>query len=101
MKAALAFVANFFIHLVTDAAGRTEPKLILAYVFAAIGIYKYISPAGSALEFVILETFACGLLGVTSVADHHIDMVSIEAEKPEEPEKRVGFDTRLDHESGD
>ena len=82
---------QFLLHLVSDAAGRGEPKLVLGWAIAATGFWYFFLKLDY-VGFIAIVSASATLLGLTALADHKIDMASVEV--VEEPkEKRIGFDT--------
>ena len=92
MKGVFVGIKEFWKHLFTDAAGRTEPKLVVAYAFLYFGFHQT-----SVEMFLASSGLAILLLFGISIFDHKIDMKVIdgqaEAEGPEDQDasRRIGF----------
>ena len=90
MKAFLTGIRDFFAHLLTDAKGRAEPKLVIAYGFIWFALNQT-----TAEMFLASAGIAIMLLFGVSIFDHKLDMAAIPVE-PEAVAKPVGFQTAND-----
>ncbi len=79
MRDFIVNVKDFWKHLFTDAAGRTDPKLIVAYSFLVFAFQQ-----STAEMFLASAGIAVLLLFGVSIFDHKIDMKVIAAQEAEE-----------------
>ena len=92
MRDFIVNVKDFWKHLFTDAAGRTDPKLIVAYSFLVFAFQQ-----STAEMFLASAGIAVLLLFGVSIFDHKIDMKVIAAQEasegaePQSESHRIGF----------